>query len=222
MTDNGLSGPGGAVGVAQPSGFTLKVPDSWVEFDVWRANHTGDLARLVDARLAGTPDLKPYRGALLKMLKDVAVHAERAGAIYCAAMCEADDEAGILAASVMVLRNDGPPDPADNTVEAIASQVTSIAPSGPDAPWRQVQIVDLPAGRAVQVKGMEPAVASRPDSQIVTMLTLVPVPGGGGVVTVVLMSPQVELAEPMLDLFDAISSTFGWSEVPTPERLEPE
>jgi len=34
------------------------------------------------------------------------------------------------------------------------------------------------------------------------------------VVTIVAMSPQVELADPMLDLFDAISSTFGWSNIP--------
>jgi hypothetical protein len=199
----------------QPSGFTLRVPETWVEFDVWRANHTGDLARLVDARLAETPELTPHRGALLKLLRGVAAHAERSGALYCAAMCDVAEDSGLLAASVMIMQNDGPPDPADNTVEAIAGQVTSIAPSGPGAPWRQVQIVEIPAGRAVQVKGMEPAVAGRPDSEIVSMITLVPVPGGGGVVTVVLMSPQVALAEPMLDLFDAISSTFAWSRVPT-------
>jgi hypothetical protein len=199
----------------QPSGFTLRVPETWVEFDVWRANHTGDLARLVDARLAQTPELKPHRGTLLKLLRSVAAHAERSGALYCAAMCDASEDSGLLAASVMIMQNDGPPDPADNTVEAIAAQVSSIAPSGPGAPWRQVQIVEIPAGRAVQVKGMEPAVAGRPESQIVSMITLLPVPGGDGVVSIVLMSPQVELAEPMLDLFDAISSTFGWSNIAT-------
>jgi hypothetical protein len=199
----------------KPSGFTMKVPDTWVEFDVWRANHTGDLARLVDARLAQTPELKPHRGALLRLLKDVAAHAERSGALYCAAMCDMAEDSGLLAASVMVLQTDGPPDPADNTVEAIAGQVSSVVPSGPGTPWRQVEIVEIPAGRAVQIKGMEPAVAGRPDSQVVSMLTLVPVPGGDGVVTIVAMSPQVELADPMLDLFDAISSTFGWSNVAT-------
>jgi hypothetical protein len=130
-------------------------------------------------------------------------------------MCDVAEDSGLLAASVMVMQNDGPPDPADNTVEVIAGQVTSIAPSEPGAPWRQVEIVEIPAGRAVQVKGMEPAVAGRPESQIVSMITLIPVPGGGGVVSIVLMSPQIELAEPMLDLFDAISSTFGWSNVAT-------
>jgi hypothetical protein len=203
----------GTVGTAQPSGFTLKVPPSWTELDIWRANHTGYLARLVDARLADTPELRLHRGALLKLLKGVAAHAERSGAIYCAAMCDADEEAGVLAASVMILRSDGPPDPADNTVDAIAGQVSSIVPSEPEAPWRQVQIVEIPAGRAVQIKGVEPAVAGQPDSAIVSMLTIVPVPGGGGVVTIALMSPQVALADPMLDLFGAISSTFGWSDV---------
>ena len=209
-----MSGTAASVNGARPTGFVLRVPDTWVEFDVWRANHTGDLARLVDARLAETPELKPHRGALLKLLKEVAAHAERSGALYCAAMCDMSEEAGLLAASVMVLQTDGPPDPQDNTVEAIAGQVSSIVPSGPGEPWRQVEIVEIPAGRAVQVKGTEPAIAGRPDSQVVSMLTLVPVPGGGGVVTIVAMSPQIELADPMLDLFDAISSTFGWSNTP--------
>jgi hypothetical protein len=198
-----------------PSGFNLRVPESWVEFDVWRANRTGDLARLVDARLAQTPELTPHRGALIRLLKEVAAHAERSGALFCAAMCELAEDTGMLAASLMVLRSDGPPDPADITVEAIAAQVTSVVPAENGAPWRQVEIVEIPAGRAVRVKGVEPAGRGRSSADMVSMVTLVPVPGGGGVVTIVLTSPQVELVDPMLDLFDAISSTFGWSSIPT-------
>jgi len=45
----------------------------------------------------------------------------------------------------------------------------------------------------------------------VVLHTLIPVPGGDGVLNVVLASPQPQLSEPMLDLFRAISETFAWA-----------
>src|SRR5689334_21817061 len=108
---------------AAAAGFTLRVPESWVEFDVWRATRTGDLGRLVAARIAQAPELAPWRGTLVKLLREVADNAERQGALFCAAMADPVEDAGMLAASVMVLQTDGAPDPADNTVEAIAGQV---------------------------------------------------------------------------------------------------
>jgi hypothetical protein len=45
---------------------------------------------------------------------------------------------------------------------------------------------------------------------MVVMQTLVPVPDGSSVLNVVLTSPQLDLAEPMLDLFAAVSDTFAW------------
>ncbi|MGH3840214.1 MAG: hypothetical protein ACRDS0_02025 [Pseudonocardiaceae bacterium] len=195
----------------RPRGFELRLPESWLEFDIWRATRTGDLPRLLDARIAEHPELKPYRGALVKALRQAAGEAERNDAVFCAAMSELVEDAGMLAATVMVFQTDGRLDPADNTVEAIASQLTSIAPIEGAAQWRRVGIVEIPAGRAVRVQGVEPVDLGAQSVHCVVMQTLIPVPHGSGVLNVVATSPQVELAEPMLDLFDAISSTLTWS-----------
>jgi hypothetical protein len=200
--------------VVAPSGFTLRVPESWYEFDVWRATRTGDLARSLDARIAETPGLARYRRPLLKMLREAGREAERQGALFCAVMLDPVENAGRLVATAMVFHTDGAADPRENTVDAIAGQVSAQAPAEGSPEWRQVAIVETPAGRAVRLRGVEDADpdASRP--QAVVMQTLLPIPDDGGVVNVVLTSPQVSLAEPMLELFAAISDTFAWSTDP--------
>ncbi|WP_237102957.1 hypothetical protein [Nonomuraea sp. MG754425] len=190
-----------------PFGFTVRVPESWYEFDVWRAGRTGDLARLVDARVATAPDLAPHRAVLLKVLREVAGLAARHGAVFSAAMTDHVQDAGTVLATLMVLHTKGRADPEGNTVEAIASGVVAV-PRAPGTPaWRRVEIVEVDAGRAVRVTGVETG-----EIDAVVMQTLVPVPGGHGVLDLVLTSPHLSLAEPMLDLFDAISATLAWSD----------
>ena len=98
-------------------------------------------------------------------------------------------------------------------VEAIAGQLTAVAPAEGSSTWRRVGVVELPAGRAVRVAGVETSELGSRSLDCVVMQTLIPVPGGRGVLDVVLTSPQVELAEGMLDLFEAISATLAWSSV---------
>jgi hypothetical protein len=200
--------------VTAPSGFTLRVPDSWYEFDVWRATRTGDLARRLDARIAETPGLARYRRPLLKMLREAGREADRQGALFCAVMLEPVEDAGRLVATAMVFQTDGAPDRRENTVDTIAGQVSAQAPAEGSPAWRQVEVVEIPAGRAVRLRGVDAADPDlgRPDG--VVMQTLLPIPDDGGVVNVVLTSPQVSLAEPMLELFAAISDTFAWTTDP--------
>lgn len=200
-----------------PIGFTLRVPESWIEFDIWRATRSSLLNRLLDERLTESPELAPHRSALSRLLREVAEEAESQGAVFCAVMLEPVDDAGFLAATAMVFHTDGAPDATDNTVDAIAAEVSAHAPSDTSPAWRRVEIVDLPVGRAVRVYGLEVVSSSaRPPLDGIVMQTLVPVPGDAGVVNVVLTSPQTSLVDSMLELFDAISDTLAW----TPESTE--
>jgi hypothetical protein len=204
------------------SRFTLRVPDSWFEFDVWRATRTGDLARLVDARIAKCPGLRPHRATLLTLLREVAERAERRGAVYCATATQDEAGTGGVVATLLVFHTPGDDDPANNTVLAIAGQITAVARSEePATPWRSVEIVTVPAGEAVRVQGVERNLVDGVPFDSVTMQTLVPVPtesddsvGADGVLNVVLTSPHVALADGVLDLFAAISDTLAWSADP--------
>lgn len=198
-----------------PVGFTLRVPESWVEFDVWRATRSNLLKRLLDERLAEAPELAPHRSALSRLLREVAEEAESEGAVFCAAMLEPIVDAGFLAATAMVFHTEGAPDSADNTVEAIAAEVSAQAPSDTSPAWRRVEIVDLSVGRAVRVYGVEVVSSSaRPPLDGVVMQTLVPVPGEAGVLNVVLSSPQTSLVDPMIEVFEAVSNTLAWTPEP--------
>lgn len=120
-----------------------------------------------------------------------------------------------MLASLMVFSTAGMPEPGLNTVDAIAAQVTAIPRTDGREEWREVRVLDLPAGRAVRVRGVMTANSS--DGRvlpIVSMQTLIPIPGDEGVLNVVLTSPQAALTEPLLDLFDAISGTLTWEDGP--------
>jgi hypothetical protein len=197
----------------RPHGFTLRVPPSWFEFDVWRATRTGDLSRLIDSAIEAHPELAPQRRTLIRLLKEVAGDAERRGAVFCAAMLDPVGDEDMLVATVMAFHTSGALDPEGNTADEIASQITAIAPDDGSSAWRRVETVDLPAGRAVSLQGVEQVdlgVRGREPVDCVVRQTLVPIPDGQGVLNVVCTSPQVQLAEPMLDLFDAITKTLTW------------
>jgi hypothetical protein len=198
-------------------GFRVRVPPSWFQFDAWRATRTADLARLVDARAEQNPQLRPYRAALLRMLREVAEDAQSRGALLCAVTANPVADAGNLLASLMVFHTSGSADPQENTVDGIAASITAHEGGEGAGSWRRVSVVDLPAGRAVRVVGVElVGLELVGDGQapldVVTMHTLWPVPGSGGVFDVVLTSPQARIADALLDLFDAISGTFTWAE----------
>jgi hypothetical protein len=115
--------------LAAAAGFSLRIPETWFEFDIWRATRTGDLSRLVDERIEVLPQLRPYRAAILRGLRQLAEDAERAGALYCAAAADRVDDDGTMLATLMVFNTSGTSEPALNSVEAIAAQITAVAPS---------------------------------------------------------------------------------------------
>jgi hypothetical protein len=205
--------------LAAAARFSLRIPETWFEFDIWRATRTGDLSRMVDLRIEELPQLRPYRAAILRGLRQLADDAERKGALYCAAAADRVEEDGTMLASLMVFNTSGTSELALNTVEAIAAQITAVAPSNDSPDWREVQVIELDAGRAVRVRGVSTTTSTDGTRSllIVSMQTLIPIPGSdAGVLNVVLTSPQVSIAAGLLDLFDAISSTLTWEAGPSP------
>jgi hypothetical protein len=206
--------------------FSVRLPPNWFEIDLWRASRTGELARLVDRRISENPSMASYRGAIITFLRDVAADAQRRGVVFAAAMAEPLDSERLLLATALAVITDGPPE-GDSSVDSIAAQLTTtpFAGHGKEATWRRVALRDIPAGRCVRVDGVETVMpgdelnargrtAGSASPQAVTMHTLIPVPGSGQVLDLVLTSPHSALAEPMLDLFGAISETLSWTADP--------
>ncbi len=205
--------------------FSVRVPPNWFEVDLWRATRTGELARMVDQRIAESPAMAPYRAAMLKFLREVATDAERRGVVFAAAMTEPIDDR-LLVATVLAFITSGPPGDDGNDPDVIAAQLIASAPpasagDGAARTWRRVALSEVPAGRCVRVAGVEVTeVSDGRSAECVLMHTLVPVPGIHQVLDLVLVSPEPELAEPMLDLFDAISGTLTWTDPSSQEEEE--
>lgn len=191
---------------AGAAGFALSIPESWFELDVRPATRDATIRLLVESRVREQPELWEHRGELIKLLRRQARDAWEAGAIYCACFAMVVDDALIPGAvTVSVL----PPPPGGAALDALLESLPSKEAADDGEPFTHrsvVQIDDI--GRVARTQGIAD----------------VELPGGGGWVRTILMqtfvpveadrillvsaaSPALDLLEPLLDLFDAVTST---------------
>lgn len=191
-------------------GFSLAVPSTWWELDVDPATRTSSLERLVEQQVRDVPELRPHRTALGRLLREQAQHAWDAGASYCATLVDPTEE-GPVTASAVVLVVPAPVRTDDrDPVSLVLSAFSPITQTEPEGPWCSTDVVDVDgAGRAGRAWGIEDV--ELPDGagavRVVVLRTLVPLPDLGRTLVLTCSSPVLPLAEDLLDLFDAISST---------------
>lgn len=198
------------------TGFVLEVPISWFEVDVHPDTRNASIQQLVTQRLREVPELFEHRAGITRALRSAARTAYSSGAVYCGTMVQGVDEA-MITATVTVTLVDAPDD--KNGVETIAQQLTPIPRSGPDNTWRDVVYIELPGvGRVPRTQGLEDVTLPEGTGWIRTVLmqTFVPLPGPGNTRVAVITgsSPILPLEEVLLDLFDAVTSTFRFTTDP--------
>ena len=198
------------------TGFALSVPDSWFEIDLHPDTRNASIQELVNQRLREVPELFEHRAAIARALRSAARSAHAAGAVYCGTMVQGLDSM-VITATVTVTLVDAPDD--KNGVETIAQQLTPIARSGPDRTWREVVYAELPeVGRVPRTQGEEDVTMPEGSGWIraVLMQTFVPLPGPRStrVAVITCSSPVLPLVDELIDLFDAVTSTFRFTTVP--------
>lgn len=203
------------------SGVNILVPSSWYEFDIHPATRDQAIREVVRARVQERPELAECRAELVRTLRRVAGEAWDSGVLYFGAMAEVDDEAPLTASlTISVVDADQNDDQASGGLGPIMSALKQIPPGRrPTDPWRRIRLVDLPdAGSAVRSEGIED-VALPDDTRTARMAmaqTFVPFPDGDPRVAVIsAATPQLALAEPMLELFDGICATFRFVRQPS-------
>jgi len=213
VNDAGTS-PGAAAPSPATAAFSLTVPASWFELDLHPASSASSISAMVDERLRDQPELSAHRPAVVRLLRRQARTAWESGAVYCACSVDPTDD-GPLTAAVTVSVIDPPLDaPVDaggrERLDPLLHRLKAKEPAGPDDTWTRVEVVHLdgalPAARTAGVEDVDV-----PDGggwiRSVLMQTFVPVPGMRKVVLVTCSSPVVPLADVLLDLFDAVTST---------------
>ena len=198
------------------TGFGIRVPDSWFEVDLHPDTRNGSINDLVTQRLREVPELYEHRATLARALRSAARSAYSAGAVYCGTMVQGLDSA-VLTATLTVSLVEAPED--DNAAETIVRQLTVLPRSGADEPWREVLSVEIPeVGRVPRTQGVEDVVMPEGTGWIRTVLmqTFVPFPDpkSNRVALITASSPILPLATELLDLFDAVTSTFRFTREP--------
>jgi hypothetical protein len=202
-------------------GFRIKVPESWWEFDVRPESRDDSIRRMVSERVRQRPELEQYRDAYVDFLQKAAADAWKSGAMYCGCMAESfggdTPITGSVTVSLVGGRNERG-EPLSNDPSVIASQLAVKEATREGDSWRKVTTVDIPGvGPAARTHGVEdievPGDALNRTIRAVLMQTYIPVPGQEGKVALVAGSSQVlDLADSFFDIFDAITSTFRFTD----------
>lgn len=197
-------------------GVHILVPKSWHEFDMHPEAINQSIREIVAEKVKERPELAEHKGALRKLLRNSAGMARENNVVFASSMAEVIDGETMTASltvSVSKAENEQTGEVAQTGLDTLLSTLNPIAPGRrPTDPWRRVSIVDLPDEvTAVRSEGIEEIELpdGRGSHRAVMMQTLVPYPGNDPKVAVITAStPQLALAEPMLQLFDAITATF--------------
>ena len=197
---------------SHPTAFTLSMPIGWYELDVDAKTRSASINALVRERIAASPELRPAREGIVRVLKRVARQAANSGAVYCAAMVEDAAGAPMSAAVTVTVVPDRPGGIGDaDPVATIAATLSPKTAQNSSDTWCTVEQIELDGAPAARSFGVEDVQAPEGGGwmRAVTMQTFVPVRNASSLAIVSCSSPNISLAEPMIDLFDAISSTFA-------------
>jgi hypothetical protein len=199
---------------AAPTGFAITVPSSWFEVDVHPDTRNAAISALVTERTRAIPELAPHRDTLTRALRSAARSAHANGAAYCGVMAQGFDGA-VLSASVTVSIIRAPD--SDAGAATITRYLQPLPRRSENAPWREVGQIELPnLGSMPCTRGVEDVVLPEGEGWVrsVLMQTFVPFPdpAQGRVpdrfAMITASSPILPMATDLLDLFEAITSTF--------------
>lgn len=192
--------------------FGIGIPENWTEYDL----HGDTLAerRAEMLRHAPQKETRDAINAAFRSARRIMDGARRRGAVYAAGTTTMYED-GLLMAGLMVFSLT-PPAGADFSAKGLAREFSAVGGSRGEGTSRTLTTHALPrVGPVGRMSGIEETeIAEGVSSQLVVTHTFVPVPGGERVLVITCFSPNIPLAEPLYDLFDAITSTFGFDGEP--------
>ncbi|GHH88964.1 hypothetical protein GCM10018793_70530 [Streptomyces sulfonofaciens] len=187
--------------------FVLDVPDAWKEVDL--SGGAMAAARSKALAMTGDPVARARLNDMFRQGRDLLRSARNHGALLSTGTVTQYDD-GVFMAYAMVFAV-STPDGVELTLPLIAAQMGVASANGKAPRDREVTSVRIPeVGTVARVTGTETTrVTADVDVQLLTMYTILPVPGRArDYLVVVCASPNLPLRETVYDLFDAITGTF--------------
>lgn len=202
--------------VLTPAGIRIATPDNWWLLPLEEHSRHQAIAALVDERIALEPRIAPMRGELVSRFRRTARDAAASGAVLCASMAMAADDAA-LSANLLVLvdrialTENGEPTTDPSQIELAMRELTADETG---ARRGEVRIVELAgAGSAVRVRAHKVVAVSlvNRDVEVLSVQYFVPVPGSLDTAVLTFTSPSLAYEEALVGMFDAMAETFEFT-----------
>ncbi|MEU0769127.1 hypothetical protein ACWDN6_18730 [Streptomyces albogriseolus] len=171
-----------------PVDYELLLPDGWFRIGIEPASRERSVGALVDRRFGGVDDAPHFK----RRLRDDLL--EQAAAAY--------DQGGIEL--YLSMQQAG-------ALTVPASLLVTLLPPGRVSEAADASVVELAAGTAWRRRGCTDAAPD--DSEALPSVTLdyqVPVPGTGTHLLLTFSTPLVQIADAMVELFDAVAGSLRW------------
>ena len=168
------------------------------------------ITALVATSLSENPELRPLRADLTRYLRTTARQAWEAGARYCACFA-IPAEGALIPGSVTVSSLPRPPrTPGTDTESALITQIQSIKDSEdtPETPLTLSTAVLPKAGPAPRLSGIRDMLIDRDHTVVRSLIMQTFVPAGDQIALISCASPALDLADPLIELFDTVTATF--------------
>lgn len=187
--------------------FAISFPDRWFLRDPDDETRRQSTESAVDAYLARGTEAPVDRSWLVGMLLDAAAADDAAGALIAATMWDVADGVEVLA-RIRVFPGDRlEPDDLEAELKALEARLAEPAPD--DLGERQVEVVELPAGRAVVLRMLaeSPPAAGGDTYVLETAQYWLPVPGVPESIVIDGSTPNLPLVDGFLDELHWIASS---------------
>jgi hypothetical protein len=196
--------------------YEYVLPDNWFAIDPSPKRSQREIQRVLDARIRRFPELDPHRKTLARLLRTQVNDAVKQDVRRIALLSEPVD-GRLVSASLLVQLAKGIPTQEegvyDNDVESLAAFFTVNIPPDQDADaQRDVGVVALPQQDVLRVRATTVAVDDRTGEEVrgAGVQYFAPAPGTDDVLILTFNTPNVDVAEPLVLLFDMIAQTFHW------------
>jgi hypothetical protein len=196
------------VAVTAQADFRLSLPVSWAELDLNPATRTEAISKIVAERGEAGTQLGLSRGQLTDLLESLAVQAQAKNGVYAAFYSDVMEGAPVsasLVVSVVPASGGAPPegtDPVD-----VARVLRQMFPAEVDTELRE-----LGAGPAVRVRRrFEAPIGGLEKVGIENLQYVVVLPDLVRLALLDFSTPTIGLADPFVELFDAIAATLTWT-----------
>lgn len=188
--------------------FSITTPKSWFELELRPDRRDTAVKDLVNERVREIPELWEHRSEIVRVLRRYARNAWESGARFASAFAQ-PAEGTTLTGCLTVTSIPAPPGGGDDLTEDVVERLTATSSEPGDETWTTVSIVDIDGvGRCARSFGVEDV--TLPDDagwvRVVSMQTFVPAPTGG-LLLVSASSPDLDVADDLLELFDAVTAT---------------